>query len=153
MSQNLTANTVSSELHHEGYAEIMFATKLSSSQLPFTLQGPILEGCQYVKFTQYPNVSVMVDKGIITRIDSNKVARLTQNTPFHALVTGTMTFKAFKQTYPKIEVQEHEYENGFYLTWFNQQQDKAIVVDYVNGKVSAIKAGLVPNVLFVEGCA
>lgn len=46
----------------------------------------------------------------------------------------------------------HEYENGFYLRWFNQEQNKAILVDFIEGKIEMIKAGLVPSVLFVEGC-
>jgi hypothetical protein len=40
-----------------------------------------------------------------------------------------------------------------YLRWYNQDQTKAIVADYVEGKITMLKAGVVPDVLFVEGCA
>lgn len=141
------------KLNHDALADIVFGESINSISLPFRYQGAKLEGCQYVTVEKYPDISVMLVDNIITRIDSNNTKLITANSPFYGLATNAMKFTAFRKNYPEIEVLEHEYENGFYLRWYNKQQDKGIVVDYINGKVTAIKAGLIPSVLFVEGCA
>jgi hypothetical protein len=149
----MSTNAHSNELQHDGLGDIIFGDKLGATKLKFQNYGTELEGCQYVTIPSYPDIYVMVVDGIITRLSTDNVQLIKQGNPFYGLATGTMTFTSFKQIYPQIEVQLHEYESGYYLRWYNQGQNKAIVVDYVHGKIVEIKAGLVPEVLFVEGCA
>ncbi|WP_158968528.1 hypothetical protein [Paraglaciecola sp. L3A3] len=140
-------------LQHNRLGDIIFGEKLATSSLIFQPSGAILEGCQYIKMIAYPGIDVMVVDGIIERLDTSNTQLIKQDSPFYALNTGSMTLASFRKTYPEIEIAPHEYENGFYLRWYNKDQSKAIVVDFINGDIELIKAGLVPTVLLVEGCA
>ncbi|MDV7103825.1 hypothetical protein R3X26_05305 [Vibrio sp. TH_r3] len=150
-SLGVHANT--EKVQHNGLGGIVFGQPLKSASVEFKPYGQQVEGCQYVTTNAYPSISVMVVDEIIVRLDSSDIQLIKSDSPFYGLSKGTMTLSSFKRLYPEIEVALHEYENGVYLRWYNQDESKAIVVDYIGGKIERIKAGIVPDVLFVEGCA
>ncbi len=141
------------ELTHQGLGEIHFGKALSSMQLPYKALSQEVEGCQYIMFDRYPSLSVMVVDDIIHRIEASDLSLIERSHPFYQLVNQSQSLSDFKVTYPNIEIEEHEYETGLYLRWYNHEETRAIVVDYINGKVELIKAGLIPAALWVEGCA
>ncbi|MDU0356420.1 hypothetical protein RS130_23230 [Paraglaciecola aquimarina] len=143
----------STKLHHDQFGELVFAHSVKDTALTFHYLDSQLSDCQYVAIDKYPEVEAMLLEGIIVRVETKDIQVLGTDSPFYSLANNLMDLAAFKQAHPQVEVAAHEYENGYYLRWYNNNQSKAIVVDYVQGKVTNIKAGIVPHVLFVEGCA
>ncbi|KZN15238.1 hypothetical protein [Marinomonas sp. TW1] len=143
----------SPKVHHDHFGRLMFGEPLTDTQLAFTVQSRLVDDCQYIRFDAYPNVSVMVVNHVIERIDSNQLNVIDTDSPFYELASKSLSLTDFSSKYPDIEVEPHEYENGVYLRWYNPNKTKAIVVDYINNQIDVIKAGLVPSVLYIEGCA
>lgn len=147
------ANNYANELDHNRLGEIVFGEKIALTPLVFKESSRAVNGCRYVKSAEYPNLDLMIVDGVIERVDTTNVKLINQASPFYGLMKKSITLTTFKKLHPKIEVTPHEYENGFYLKWFNEDKSKGIVIDYIDGEITLIKAGLVPAVLFVEGCA
>ncbi|WP_394181555.1 hypothetical protein [Marinomonas posidonica] len=143
----------SPKVQHDHFGPIIFGEQLTDTKLAFTVQSTLVDDCQYIRFDAYPNVSVMIINHVIERIDTNQLNVIDKENPFYELATHSLSLTDFSRKYPTIEVEPHEYENGVYLRWYNQNKTKAIVVDYINNKIDVIKAGLVPSVLYIEGCA
>ncbi|RBO79847.1 hypothetical protein DFP76_11025 [Marinomonas aquiplantarum] len=152
-ANHLTNNTDTLKVHHDHFGSIKFGERLTDTQLAFTIQSTLVNECQYIRFDDYPNVSVMVVNHVIERIDTDQLNVIDKESPFYELASHSLSLADFSKKYPDIEIAPHEYENGVYLRWYNSSKTKAIVVDYINDNIDIIKAGRVPSVLYIEGCA
>jgi hypothetical protein len=150
--------TIAEPFTHHRFGEIYFAEDLHTITLNYQVISEGEDSCQYVAFDKYPSLAFMViegtivnatlDVGLYTDIDS-----IFKHSIFQALATGRQSLAAFRKQYPQVEVYDHEYLPGVYLHWYSIDKTRAVVVEYVNERIDRLKVGLVPSVLWVEGCA
>ncbi|QRV24357.1 hypothetical protein [Marinomonas foliarum] len=145
--------TLATGLDHQRFGDIYFGTELSSSQLTYKAISQKIEGCHYIVFDQYPTVSVMIIDDVIQRIETSDFGFINSNNPFYEVITNGKPFNKLNMDRQDIDIEEHEYEYGFYFRWYNNAKTRAIIIDYVDGKVDIIKAGLLPAAMWIEGCA
>lgn len=111
--------------------------------------------CYYVKPQNEPkNISFMVTKGRISRVD---VRQNTQITTLKGAKIGD-TEAQIKSLYPEqIQVTPHKYvQGGHYLTFIpkDRADQNYRVVFETDGKfVTQFRSGKLPEVEFVEGCS
>ena len=108
-------------------------------------------GCRYVQWRGGPpGVRVMVEGGHIARVDVDSAGTRT------AVGAGVGdTEERIQQLYPgHVTVTPHKYEDGHYLTVRPHPADSglATVFETSGGKVTRYRAGLRPQVEYVEGC-
>lgn len=104
-------------------------------------------GCDFVQFRKYPKASFMVEDGIITRADIHGDA------PNILRISVGTSLASIKKKYPRVLIKPHHYDpTGQYLIFKNRTGVKAIVMEAGKGKVTDIRAGLLPSVEYVEGC-
>jgi hypothetical protein len=144
---------VAKQLNHQHLGDIYFGNRLSSIKLTYQPLGEYSGGCRYIEFDQYPDVAVMIIDDIIQRVEMPLQKFIDPSNIFYDLVNNKQSLKDFKTKHPDVEIVHHEYEAGFYLRWYNDNESRAMVADYINGEVVLLKAGLVPAVLWIEGCA
>jgi hypothetical protein len=109
--------------------------------------------CQYATVKGLPpGVSIMVEDGIIGRVDVDSVAPPTAE---GARVGDTE--ERVKALYPnRVTVSPHKYTDGHYLTVRSATPGYTIhriVFETNNGRVTQYQAGRVPQVQYVEGCS
>jgi hypothetical protein len=159
LQQQESEQTASDEsFTHHRFVEIHFCNDVASISLSYKLLGDQNNGCQYIAFKKYPSLAVMVMDGTIEHADLEIHSHtdkhdLFKQSIFQALATGQQSLAEFRQQYPEVEIYDHEYLPGVYLHWYNNDKTRAVVIEYVNGQVDRVKVGLVPSVLWVEGCA
>ncbi|WP_147375880.1 hypothetical protein [Noviherbaspirillum cavernae] len=103
--------------------------------------------CAYVSFRKMPKVRFMVENGIVTRADARAGVPNSAGVAVGASLTGVKT------RHPDVRITPHKYEdNGHYLIFPDANENAALVMEEVNGKVTAIRGGLQPSVGYVEGC-
>lgn len=113
------------------------------------------DNCYYVKPQNEPkNISFMVTKGRISRVD---VRQNTQITTLKGAKIGD-TEAQIKSLYPEqIQVTPHKYvQGGHYLTFIpkDRADQNYRVVFETDGKfVTQFRSGKLPEVEFVEGCS
>ncbi|MBD2243998.1 hypothetical protein [Nostoc sp. FACHB-888] len=111
--------------------------------------------CYYVKPQNEPkNVSFMVTKGRISRVD---VRQNTQITTLKGAKIGH-TEAQIKSLYPEqIQVTPHKYvQGGHYLTFIPKDradQNYRVVFETDGKLVMQFRSGKLPEVEFVEGCS
>jgi len=142
-----------------GYGDIRFGEKLSNAEQKTGEKGKKEYGdyfCHYVHFNKYPNLSFMIENGIVTRVDINFFI----NTEYGLFYKGMSTDKLIKSV-PNIRVEEkcEPYKRKEYIIE-NKSRNFAIILEEVKddltgsftGKVLKIKAGLYPSVNAGKGC-
>ncbi|MCC5652928.1 hypothetical protein LC609_24600 [Nostoc sp. XA013] len=116
---------------------------------------PPNNNCYYVKPQNEPkNVSFMVTKGRISRVD---VRQNTQITTLKGAKIGD-TEAQIKSLYPEqIQVTPHKYvQGGHYLTFIPKDradQNYRVVFETDGKLVTQFRSGKLPEVEFVEGCS
>jgi hypothetical protein len=107
-------------------------------------------GCRYVQWRGGPRgVRLMVEGGRVVRVDVDSAGVRT--------VVGAGvgdTEEQLRRLYPAhMAVAPHKYEDGHYLTVTDPADSSfAIVFETTGGKVARYRAGLRPQVEYVEGC-
>lgn len=123
--------------------------------VPFDVDEPLDEadGCRYAKpRTGFEGLAFMLSQGRVVRVD-------VYNKSFATLSGARVgdTELRIKTMYPgRIEVSPHEYIDGHYLTYVPKDaSDKnfRIVFETDGKRVTMIRAGRLPEVGYVEGCA
>jgi len=107
--------------------------------------------CRYVLWRGAPpGVRVMAEGGRVVRVDVDSAGVRT------AAGAGIGdTEERLQRLYPgRVAVAPHKYEDGHYLTVTPNPADSsfAIVFETTGGKVTRYRAGLRPQVEYVEGC-
>lgn len=58
------------------------------------------------------------------------------------------------EAYPgRVEVREHQYQDGHYLTVYSSDRRSAVVFDTDGARIRSFRIGRLPEVLQIEGCA
>ena len=138
-------------LNYDSYGPIKFGMQIQNIEKSLNekaIRNSDYEaGCYYVKFNSFPNVSFMVEEGIVKR------AEIDINSPTILNIPISYKLKEIKQKYPNVIIKRHQYApNGYYLIFNNSQNTKAILYEYYEDKIQMIRAGLKPAVQYVEGC-
>jgi hypothetical protein len=133
-----------------GYGSIKFGAKLSEVEAALDEQATPINrepGCDFVRFKRYSGISFMVENGVVTRADA------TPGIFNSARVTVGTSLKQVKKMHPDIQIEPHHYDEvGHYLTLTMRDKKAALVFEESAGKVTDIRAGLLPSVQYVEGC-
>jgi hypothetical protein len=100
----------------------------------------------------FAGVSFMMISGRIARVDVDSDAYATPSG-----ATVGMTVQQVKAMYPgRIQVSPHAYSDGHYLTYMPKDatdRNYRIVFETDGKRVTSIRAGRLPEVEYVEGCA
>lgn len=136
-------------LSPDGYGKIRFGQQLGAVERQLGQRAAPRTAdpaCSMVTFKRYPDVRFMVENGVITRADANRIMRNS------AGITARMSVKEAQRHRPALLVGPHKYdENGQYLT-LAQGTDKALIFEASKGKLQRMRAGLKPAVEYVETC-
>ena len=110
------------------------------------------KGCHYLKWGGPPGVRVMVDEGVIARVEVDSASIATAE---GARVGDAET--QIKTLYPgRVTVQPHKYTNGHYLVVkpvAPTDSEFRIVFETDGKSVTKYRAGKQPQVSYVEGCS
>jgi len=136
-------------LSPDGYGKIGFGQRLGAVERQLGQRAaprPADPACSMVAFKRYPDVRFMVENGVITRADANRIVRNS------AGITARMSVKDAQRHRPALTVGPHKYdENGQYLT-LAKGKDKALIFEASKGKLQRMHAGIKPAVEYVETC-
>jgi hypothetical protein len=103
--------------------------------------------CRQISFRAYPNVTFMVEEGVVTR------AEFSAPIPTSLGITVGASLEAVKRKVPTVVVERHQYDpDGHYLILKTPDGKAALVMEEGGGKVTSVRGGLEPSVEYVEGC-
>jgi hypothetical protein len=138
-------------LSPQGYGKVRFGDSIARAQARVHQRARPAKreaACDYVRFSKYPGITFMVEKGIVTRAESRQgwisnSMRIKQGTSIDEI----------RKRFPAIVTTPHKYdEDGHYLTLGSADGRKALVFEASKDKVNTVRGGLKPSVEYVEGC-
>ena len=108
------------------------------------------DDCVYLESPGAPALLVMVEGGLVVRVESSKATYATE-----AGVRVGDTLARARAAYSGLAAERgHQYvEDGQYLVAYARDRSRAVVIEVVEGKVVQIRGGLEPAVEYVEGCS
>lgn len=134
----------------QSYGEVKFGTPLPDAEARLQqLAEPRVrgEGCSYITFALYPDISFMVENEIITRADAGTT--ISNATGFAAGGSSD----ELRRANPEIRTMPHKYEPGSqYLILAAADGASALVFEESGGVITKVRAGVEPSVEYVEGC-
>jgi hypothetical protein len=141
-------------LSWDGFGNITFGETLeeisTSTGLKFAPTNDAIdweEACKYVDVKGQSSIHFMVEEGILTRAD----APVGTPTVLNIDVSGSLD--EIKRQHPNAIIKNHKYAmDGHYIIFYNADKSKAILFEHYESKIQVLRAGLVPSVLYVEGC-
>jgi hypothetical protein len=103
--------------------------------------------CNYIRFAGIQGVFFMVENNIIVRAD-------TQSGVGNQLgVAVGDSFSSINSRFPKAVVKPNKYDDESHDIWIaNKNGNGVILLSESEGKIQAIRAGIEPEVSYVEGC-
>ncbi|MFC4929228.1 hypothetical protein [Massilia sp. GCM10023247] len=103
--------------------------------------------CSMVRFPALPALRFMLENGIVTRADAGPGVE----TALGVAIGDTLA--QVRARHPEVQVSAHKYdENGHYLTFPEPDGRSAVILEESGGKVTKMRAGLLPAVAYVETC-
>ena len=108
-------------------------------------------GCTHVYASSPtpPELLFMVVDGVVARVEVR--------TPTIATISGVSvggTEADVFRAYPdRVEVGDHEYQEGHYLTVYSTDRKSALVFDTNGVTIRSFRIGRLPEALHVEGCS
>ena len=145
----VSATASSQVLSPDGYGKIQFGQRLDQVERKLGQRAtprPLDPSCPIVRFKRYPQVSFMVENGVIVRADARTVVRNS------AGITPRMSAEQALRHTPGLRSELHKYdEQGQYLV-LSKGQDKALIFEASAGKLTTMRAGIKPAVDYVEMC-
>ena len=145
----LSATASSQVLSPDGYGKIQFGQRLDQVERTLGQRAtprPLDPSCPIVRFKRYPQVSFMVEKGLIVRADAKGVVRNS------AGVTTRMSAREALRHAPAMRSELHKYDkNGAYLV-LPKGENRALIFEASKGKITRMRAGVKPAVDYVEMC-
>ncbi len=114
--------------------------------------------CYYLRIQQWPGVALMVENARIVRADVPLLLPLEPDASvvpsLDYLQNEEPSVHQLREQFPGLEIEPHAYfDLGVYLIHSDPEQEFALVIEYAEGKVLGLRAGKLPNVLWVEGCS
>jgi hypothetical protein len=135
-----------------GYGPVTFGDRLEvvekrlGEQAPPPSEGDE-EHCREFDFKTYPGLFFMVENGVVTRVASSRAV------PTAIGPTVGASLKSVRRAVPAIAVSPDPYDDrGHHLTLKTADGKAALLLEETAGKVTAVRGGLVPSVLYWEGC-
>jgi hypothetical protein len=120
-----------------------------AAQVELRQEGDDLGGCVfYAPRSKDPDVSFMVIRGVVSRIDVDSGTTQT----FDGLGIGS-TEADVKLTHPDVVVSKHPYTNGHYLRVLSDDGRHAFLFETDGSKVTSFRSGFPSAVDSPEGCA
>lgn len=116
-------------------------------------KNKINSACYYIQVPEIKNVSWMILDGMVVRADVPMSYEILSSPVIMAFISGQLTPNQAASRYEKIQIDNHEYHEGYRVTFYNNGGDRAVVADYVNHKIENLRIGLVPAAMYIEGCA
>ncbi len=105
--------------------------------------------CTNLYSTESPDLVYMVVAGNLARIEVL--------TPDLATLSGVSVGDSEDDVfaaYPgRVEVSEHQYQEGHYLTVYSSDRESALVFDTDGTRIRLYRIGRVPEALHIEGCS
>ncbi|WP_184238606.1 hypothetical protein [Massilia timonae] len=145
----VSATASSQVLSPDGYGKIQFGQRLDQVERKLGQRAtprPLDPSCPIVRFKRYPQVSFMVENGVIVRADARTVVRNS------AGVTARMSARDALRQAPAMRSERHKYdEQGQYLI-LPKGENKALIFEASKGKLTTMRAGIKPAVDYVEMC-
>lgn len=116
-------------------------------------EGFATGGCEYFRTSSLPDVGFMFNDGTFARVDVMN--------PEVATLSGVSVGDTEAEVYDaygdniKREANFYDPENSSYLTYVpdDSSDERRMIFDVTNGEIIAIKAGRLPEINYVEGCA
>ncbi len=144
------ACAASPTLRQDRYDDIHFGMRLTEAEAKFgkahVYDDPDT-GCYMVGFKRLPDVTFMVESGIITRAD---VGRRTKTAL--GIRIGDSARKV-ERRFPDARIEPHKYyDEGHYYAIGPRDGATEFVLEENEGRIVAIRAGVKPSVEYVEGC-
>jgi hypothetical protein len=136
-------------LSPDGYGKIHFGERLDQVERRLGQRAtprPADPACSIVRFKRYPQVSFMVEAGVITRADAKTIIRNS------AGITARMSASDALRQQPAMRTELHKYDpDGRYLI-LAQGKEKALIFETSKGTLQRMRAGIKPAVEYVESC-
>lgn len=136
-------------LTFDGYGAIRFGMTVAEARQAAGGNAHDLaaQQCHYATFSRYAHARFMVEAGRVTRVETDPAAVNTLG------LTVGMALDQVRRRYPGVRISAHKYdEHGHYLFFPSPSGSAAIVAEESGGRVTLIRAGLLPAVEYVEGC-
>jgi hypothetical protein len=138
-------------LSAEGIGAIRFGMTLAEAEQAAggkaSLPEPFDQACSMVRFPALPKLRFMVEDDIVTRADADR------GVDNAAGIAVGDSLAQLRSRHPGAEVSVHKYDaNGHYVTLKSADGRAAIILEESGGKVTKVRAGLLPAVAYVETC-
>jgi len=116
-------------------------------------QGPAMHGCRYIRpRNRYIRASFMLIRGRIVRTDVWRRGIRTVS----GVRVGDSEASVRRRFAGRLRITPHAYTNGRYLEFIPRDRvdrNRRVIFETTNGRVSAMRAGRLPEVRYIEGCA
>ncbi len=108
------------------------------------------EGCFYMESVRAPGMRFMVEDGTLVRVETTDPRYRTPS----GVRVGQSEGQARAAYQGRVVEKPHQYvEDGYYLVITLADARRAVVLETVDGQVVELRGGLLPPVLYVEGCS
>jgi hypothetical protein len=145
----VSATASSQVLSPDGYGKIQFGQRLDQVERKLGQRAtprPLDPSCPIVRFKRYPQVSFMVENGVIVRADAKTVVRNS------AGITARMSARDALRHQPALRSELHKYDEQGQVLVLPKGENKAMIFEASKGKLTTMRAGIKPAVDYVEGC-
>jgi hypothetical protein len=113
-----------------------------------TVEG-VMDDCTFVYATEAQDVAFMIRGGRVARVDAS--------TPRYQTISGAKVGDPESRIHElygaRVEVTDHAYVDGHYLTVWSDDRKSALVFESDGVKVTSFRIGPLPQALWVEGCS
>jgi hypothetical protein len=146
--------SIANELSWDGFGDIKFGKSLEEISRTTGLEFVPTKGgtawseaCKYVEVKGDSSIRFMIENGILTR------AEVPVKTPTLFAINMSASLDKIKMQHPNAVVMNHKYVmEGHYIIFYSLDKSKALLLEHYESKVQIMRAGMVPSVMYVEGC-
>ena len=124
----------------------------AAAQTEIEYEGPAIGDCRQASITGLDEISVLLTDGVVGRIDTTSDTYATRS----GVRVGDSEGRVREVYGDRIRTTQNEYvPEGSYLTYTptDSSDDTRIVFVTDGDAVTAIQAGRLPEVAYIEGCA
>ncbi|MGE3596995.1 MAG: hypothetical protein AB7N70_15730 [Dehalococcoidia bacterium] len=147
-----TAANSAEQIGYNGFGDIrvgMSIWKLLVVLGQNTTVESIESGCTNVYRTTSDDIIYMIVEDALARVEIR-----TPNLPTISGITIGATEQDILAAYPdRVEISDHEYQEGHYLTVYSSDRKSAVVFDTDGTHVRSFRIGRLPEALYIEGCS
>lgn len=146
-------------VHGDGYGALRFGMKLDEAEqalghklVPFVAGAGEDPACRYYKTDAVANLAFMTADGVVVRLDVQPGSALPTDTGAKIGDSEARVLELYKG---RVEVQPHKYKGpeGHYLVVKGGDGKVQLVFETDGSKVVSYRAGVEPQVQYVEGCS